>query len=131
MALSKILKAITTVPSEGGAATTNLVQGLAKVRGSKDASGSSITGTLNVTSLDDDGTGDFGINFTNAFSSATYQGLLSIPSGVAAGNSDGHFAEINSKAAGSCETQTWYGDPNASATFIDWPYDIIIHGDLA
>jgi hypothetical protein len=115
----------------GASATQSLEQGLAKVRGSKNSTGTAITGTLNVSSLDDDGTGDFGINFVNAFSSATYQGLLSIPSGVLAGNSDGHFAEINSKAAGSCETQTWYGDPSTAATFIDWPYDIIIHGSLA
>ena len=120
-----------TVTSEGGAATQSLQQGLAKVRGSKDTTGSSIAGTLNVSSLDDDGTGDFGVNFVNAFSSATYQGLLSIPAGVAAGNSDGHFAEINSKAAGSCETLTWYGDAGTNATFNDWPYDIIIHGDLS
>ena len=125
------LRADTITASNGTGPVTLTKQSAAKVRGSKDATGSSITGTLNVSSLDDDGTGDFGINFTSAFSSATYQGLLSIPGGVAAGNSDGHFAEIESKAAGSCETETWYGDPNTSATFIDWPYDIIIHGDLA
>ena len=102
-----------------------------RLRGSKDTTGSSIAGTLNVSSLDDDGTGDFGVHFVNAFSSATYQGLLSIPAGVAAGNSDGHFAGINSKAAGSCETLTWYGDAGTNATFNDWPYDIIIHGDLS
>ena len=120
-----------TIQSTGGGAATLTKQSAAKVRGSKNSTGTAITGTLNISSLDDDGTGDFGINFTNAFSSATYQGLFSIPNGVAAGNSDGHFAEINSKAAGSCETQTWYGDSGTDATFIDWPYDIIIHGDLA
>ena len=125
------LRADTITASDGTSPVTLTKQVAAKVRGSKNSTGTAITGTLNVSSLDDDGTGDFGINFVNAFSSATYQGLLSIPSGVLAGNSDGHFAEINSKAAGSCETQTWYGDPSTAATFIDWPYDIIIHGSLA
>ena len=123
---------VDTIADKAGTGPVSLTkQSAAKVRGSKDSTGTAITGTLNVSSLDDDGTGDFGINFVNAFSSATYQGLLSITAGVAAGNSDGHFAEINSKAAGSCETQTWYGDAGTNATFNDWPYDIIIHGDLA
>ena len=120
-----------TIQSTGGGAATLTKQSAAKVRGSKNSTGTAITGTLNISSLDDDGTGDFGINFTNAFSSAVYQGLLTVNNGIVSGNSDGHYAAVNSKAAGSCETQTWYGDAVANATLIDWPYDIIIHGDLA
>tara|TARA_R110000796_G_scaffold356_1_gene1222 strand:- start:31 stop:426 length:396 start_codon:yes stop_codon:yes gene_type:complete len=131
MALGKI-KADTLEHSTAGAVDTlYVVNGSAKVRGSKNTAGTSITGTLNISSLDDDGTGLAGINFSSAFSSATYQGLLSIPVGVTAGNSAGHYAEINSKVAGACDTKTWYGDASTNATFIDWPYDIIIHGDLA
>ncbi len=121
---------VTNIQATGETAS-RAVAGVAAVKGSKNASGSSILGTLNVSSLDDDGTGDFGINFTNAFANANYQANLTVFSGVSAGNSDGHFAEANSKTTSSIETQTWYGDSSTNATFIDWAYDIIIHGDLA
>ena len=61
-----------TVQGEG-TATTNLQQGLVKVWIKFDMS-SSFTNedSFNVSSLDDDGTGDFGLNFTNNMANANY-----------------------------------------------------------
>ena len=56
-----------SVVGEGGSTTTNLQQGLCKAwSNSLTASGTaSNQDSFNVSSIDDDGTGDYGINLTN------------------------------------------------------------------
>ena len=120
-----------TITSEGGSATMQLQQGVAKVLGQKNQAGTSIVATLNVSSLDDDGTGDFGVNYTNSFSSTNYIVSLDIPSSPGAGNSFGFHCALHTKATGSGELATWYGDASTNATLIDWPTDLAIFGDLA
>jgi len=62
-----------TVTSEGGAATMQLQQGLAKAWVSLNGTGTiAIRGSNNVASLSDGGSGDVTINFTNAMSDANY-----------------------------------------------------------
>ena len=95
MALSKIdadgvsglqasLTATTTVPSEGGAATTNLVQGLAKVVYAFDQSGghyglnTASLENLNVSSTVDHATGSTKPSFTNNMATNEY----SVPTGA-------------------------------------------------
>ena len=62
------------VTGEGGSNTTNLQQGLAKAWATFDgtASGATIGDSFNVSSSDDDDTGDYGINFTSNMGNATY-----------------------------------------------------------
>ena len=60
-----------TYVSDGGGATLNTVQGLIKVwmtLGTDAVQDDS----FNCSSVDDDGTGDYGVHFTNAFSNALY-----------------------------------------------------------
>ena len=54
---------------EGNSTTTNLQQGLAKAWVNFDgtASGATVRDSLNVSSSDDDSTGQYGINVTNSF----------------------------------------------------------------
>ena len=54
----------------------------------------SISESFNVSSLDDDGTGDFGINYTNNFATNTHFPMVHIPSGVVASNSMGIFVNV-------------------------------------
>ena len=57
-----------TIRGESSATTTNLQQGLAKCWFVFDATGTpSIDDSFNASSLDDDGTGQFGIHYTNNF----------------------------------------------------------------
>ena len=60
------------VQSEGGSVTTNLQQGLVKSWIKPAADLASISDSFNVSSLDDDGTGNGGVNFSNAMSNADY-----------------------------------------------------------
>ena len=62
-----------TVTSEGGAATQSLQQGLAKAWFHFDQTGTpAIDDSLNVSSLDDDGTAQATINYTNNMSGSHY-----------------------------------------------------------
>tara|TARA_R100001163_G_C4955584_1_gene121519 strand:+ start:181 stop:660 length:480 start_codon:yes stop_codon:yes gene_type:complete len=64
------------VIAEGGTNTTNLAQGLCKVwlNFEGDASGIPARDSFNVSSTDDDGTGDYGVNFTSSFANNDYAG---------------------------------------------------------
>ena len=58
---------------EGGSTTTNLQQGLSKAWISfRGTSTVSIRDSLNNASVTDNGTGDYGINFTNNMNNALY-----------------------------------------------------------
>ena len=60
------------VTGEGNSTTTNLQQGLVKSWIKPAAALASISDSFNVSSLDDDGTGDGGVHMTNDMSSANY-----------------------------------------------------------
>jgi len=61
--------ASTTSATEGGAATTNVVQGLAKAFVTYTSTSYAIGDSLNCSAATDGGTGDFTTNFTNNFGS--------------------------------------------------------------
>ena len=68
-----VLDATTTVPSEGGAATTNLVQGLAKAWVNFNGTGTiAIRDSLSVSGLVDNAVGSYDVNFTNNMSNGDY-----------------------------------------------------------
>ena len=74
------LKGVTAVATinvvaEGGTNTTSLQQGLVKQFINIPADGASISDSFNVSSLDDDGTGDRGIHMTSNFGNITYMVL--------------------------------------------------------
>ena len=116
---------------EGNSTTTNLQQGLAKAWAFKQADGTALLDSFNISSIDDDGTGDYGLNFTNPFSDVNYIPTQNIRGGVIAGNSDGHFAEVQTCNTTSAECQNWYGDAGTNATISDWETRHLFHGDLA
>ena len=66
------------VTAEGNSTTTNLQQGLAKVWAYFNQASSSTTpaDSFNVSSIDDDGAGDFDVNYTNAMANNTYASAL-------------------------------------------------------
>jgi hypothetical protein len=75
-----------TVTSEGGAATFQLQQGLAKAWTVFTGTGTAaIDDSLNTSSLTDNGTGDYTLDWSNSFASTRYAG------GGITGNSNGNF----------------------------------------
>jgi len=71
--LQETLTATTTVPSEGGAVTTNLVQGLAKAwMCFNGRNTSSILDSFNYSSMVDNGVGQYTLTLTNAMNNSNY-----------------------------------------------------------
>jgi hypothetical protein len=127
---------LTTSDSKGGGTeksidTSYVYNGVGKVFMRAPGDKASIQESFNVSSLDDDGTGDFGINYTNNFARTTHFPMVHIPSGGSAGNSDGHFCECNSSLTSSGEYQAWYGDAGTNLTFTDWATAHATFGELA
>ena len=58
--------------AEGGSATTNVVQGLAKAWVNFNGSTFGTNGSFNVGSMTDNGTGDYTVTFSNALSNANF-----------------------------------------------------------
>ena len=64
--------------SEGGSATTTTVQGLAKAYSSINGTSTAATrGTFNMSSLNDNGTGNYTISITNSMGNTNYTGQVS------------------------------------------------------
>ena len=100
----------TTIVGEGGTTTTSVQQGLCKVWATFDgtASGATERDSFNVASTDDDGTGLYGVNFTNAMSSANFSGLAQ--RGILTGGETTGGANCNRLTTGSIDKIQAYGD---------------------
>ena len=119
------------VTGEGNSTTTNLQQGLAKVWINVIANGSSVTDSFNVSSHDDDGTGDGGINFSNNMANQGYSSTTGVRSDIGSFLSQIGIQGINTT---SCEyTVVVQSDNNDSAGGAgdDDQRNITINGDLA
>ena len=114
-----------TVTSEGGSATQSLQQGLAKCWVNFNGQGTiAARDSFNLSSLDDNGTGDYGVNMSSVFSSANHS---------AHGTCDaiGNYSnvEINSVAASGIDSmRCWNDNP---ATIDPSLVFATMHGDLA
>ena len=82
-----------TITSEGGAATMQLQQGVAKCWCSLDGTGTiSVRDSFNTTSLTDNGTANYSVNIDNSMSSDGY-----VPTGsVVASSSSNYYSYITS-----------------------------------
>ena len=113
-----------------GTATTNLQQGVAK-SWIHVANNQSINDSLNISSLDDDGTGDYGININNDFSNATWAFTF--------GHDDQAHATIilsteisqGTQAAGAVDIEQIYVNSSINRTHYDGVFAMTCHGDLA
>ena len=113
-----------------GTATTNLQQGLAK-SWIHVANNQSINDSLNISSLDDDGTGDYGLNINNDFSNATWAFTF--------GHDDQAHATIilsteisqGTQAAGAVDIEQIYVNSSINRTHYDGVFAMTCHGDLA
>ena len=110
-----------------------VAEGSAKAWGHLAAGGASLPDSFNLSSIDDDGTGEYGLNYTSAMNSATYSATSTINFNHASNNNTRHLV-IESKATGSVEVDAGY---TAGSVSHFTPYDIetsgsvVVHGDLA
>ena len=124
------LKADTTQSTGGGAATLTK-QSAAKFFIDVSQDFSTIQTSLNISSLDDDGTGDGGLNYTNNFSSANYAPSISTDDrGASTGSSQGDFTN-GTKAAGGVDFEVYYVFSTSNRTNYDMAPYLTGHGELA
>lgn len=120
-----------TIQSTGGGAATLTKQSAAKFFIDVSQDFSTIQASLNISSLDDDGTGDGGLNYTNNFSSANYAPSISTDDrGATTGSSQGDFTN-GTKAAGGVDFEVYYVFSTSNRTNYDMAPYLTGHGDLA
>ena len=114
-----------------GIATSFVAGGSAKVWIDKPENGASINDSFNVSTLDDDGTGDFGLNYTSSFSSANYAVSGMADDGSASSSSLNIDTTEGTNASGSIDLELYYVSSSANRTNHDERGYVTIHGDLA
>jgi hypothetical protein len=137
MALTQIkgegLVSTYAIGSEGGAVTTSIQQGLAKSCAEIGVGGGSLPDSFNISSLDDDGTGQYGLNFTNNMSNSNYSASLTMTYDHGIQNASARVIAVESKTTSSVEIETGY----VTSVGIFYQHDIEAnanstnHGDLA
>jgi len=123
-----------TIQSTGGGAATLTKQNAAKVSGSLSMAGTAaiFSGSLNTSSLTDNGTGDGTIAFTNSFSNTTHAYQFNGKYDDGASNDDvpnvGHFRQATSASNVRFIVQI----PDASNNAVDGnSVTFTVFGDLA
>ena len=120
-----------SVVAEGGTTTTNLQQGLCKAWIHVAADGASISDSFNISSHDDDGSGDGGIHINNDMSNNDYA-ITSMASDAGASTVLTTLELTqNTEATGSFDYETAYANASINRTNHDANRMVAIHGDLA
>ena len=112
-------------PAGGG--TTYSARGIAKAWGVFQANpSSSLLDSSNVSSLSDNGTGDFSLNFSNAMNSVNYSIQMCSNANV---TNQGGFNRIANNAPVTTYAQVWHYENNSR---VDTEYNSVeVTGDLA
>ena len=128
----------TNVTDGGGTTSTfaNINSGSAKVSLYSPATSASISDSFNISSIDDDGTGEQGANITSALSSANYTTTVGLETTNlhntgASNRTEGVHSKttstVNLRADFSSGSLNLYNGGHEGAIF----YNLAVHGDLA
>ena len=117
-----------TIIGEGGTNTTNIQQGLAKAWSNLDGSSFGLNDSFNLGSATDDGSGDYGLNFTNNMANTNYSG------GGLGGHDAGSYTRIQTvdhdHGLTTAQFQINTQDTNGTAADME-PTLTVVAGDLA
>jgi len=128
----------TTIHGEAGVTssgstglTTNLQQGLAKAWIDIPEGQASINDSTNVSSLDDDGTGDGAINLTASFASANYTIAVAAEDKSSTTTIRSHDLSRDTKTSSGYDFETFYVNASTNRTNNDFQSFSTMFGDLA
>ena len=125
------LRADTITASDGTSPVTLTKQSAAKAWGKFSSGFTSVLDSLNISSLDDDGTGNGGANFSSAFANANYSTAQNLVWSIGTGYQVRTVAG-DSQATSSFEFSTGYVDGNGGWVYYeDTSPSLQINGDLA
>ena len=112
-------------------ATSVVFNGTAKAWINPAANYGSIQASYNISSLDDDGTGEGGLHLTNDMSSANY----AISAACEDGATTDSWAMVDitrdTQTAGSVDFESHWGNASYNRQMADYEVYLVIHGDLA
>ena len=115
-----------------GSNQTSIQQGLAKAWAHIAAGGASLPDSFNFSSIDDDGTGEYGLNYTSAIGSVNYSANFTLTKGHTSGANNIRYVCVESKNTSSVEVDFGY---SANSVFTSYDLEsnasVTIHGDLA
>jgi len=122
------------VTGEGNSTTTNLQQGLCKAWMKVDGTGTAaIDDSFSVSSLSDNGTGDYTATFASAMSNASYAWPTSVKRNASSGGL--HQAEgidsATDQTSSSLRINTLYVSSTSNRLDIDLLFTATVFGDLA
>jgi len=129
--MPSVLNVDTLVAANGTDPVTLTKQSAAKAWAIKSTDGSSIDGSFAISSLDDDGSGDFGLNFSSSFDSANYAVTATArdnTSNVITFHCD---VSKNTQAAGAVDLEVYYNNASSVRNMFDEKVYVTTHGDLA
>ena len=87
---------------------------------------------FNISSIDDDGTGDYGLHFTNSMSNATYCVTFGIDDDGSASVVIGQDTTNGTMATGSFDFEAYYVNSSSNRTNYDYAnHYMVINGDVA
>ena len=113
---------VDTIADKAGTGPVGLTKQMApKGWSDTNATGTTINGSFNISSLTDASTGQQTHNFTNSFSNANYCAVLTVRNNV-----NQIWIEDSNKAAGSAQGRSYTG-----SAYQDNPQDVLFTGDLA
>jgi len=125
---------VTTIANNAGTEsvnTTYVVNGTIKVWINANSAKTTINDSLNISSLDDDGAGDFGLNFTTSFSTVNY----SWAGGLNDGGTTTAMWQVDctngTNATGSIDFESYYVTSSNNRTNNDNYCHLNFQGDLA
>ena len=122
------LRADTITASDGTSPVTLTKQEAAKVWCAYDSFAQVIDGSLNASSLTDNATGDFTVNFSNAMSSANYSSTLG---GADANSNSTVIVATNNNAGYATGSINYFVVSDDSGAADVGPTSCTVHGDLA
>ena len=118
-----------TITSEGGSATMQLQQGVAKFWIKINTGSFTVADSLNNSSNTDDGSGLATLSFTNSMNNANYN--FQADRNGNTGSTNGFIAESTSESTSSISTSTKYIDSNSVNLGDASALSVSIRGDLA
>jgi len=127
------IKNTSVYESDGGTSVTqNLVQGLDKAWAGFNTS-ATLSDSFNCSSGDDDGTGNFGVNFTNAMSNSDYSATTNIADFTHNGSGNNlRYCTVGVRNTTSVEIDQGYTNSSGIFIFYDGAEMCVqVSGDLA
>jgi hypothetical protein len=114
----------------GSLDTSYVVNGSAKAWASIALNGASTLDSFNISSIDDDGIGDRGLNFVTSMNNANYTGQNTVAYSHVTGSHNMRNTAIDSKTTSAIEVRVGYVSGSAWINN-DNPHDVQIVGELA